>query len=89
MASRAWTDPELDVLREHVGADDWLRRVGSKLRHRTAKALKVRMARMRAECGLGDGRCTDDDDDMEEFNRRAVIASQQLREATLRVGIWA
>lgn len=86
MASRiAWTDDELAVLDRHVDEPDWLRTVASKIGGRTIQALKVRMAKRRAELGLGDGR--GGSDDMDEFNAKAAAASEALLVAIERAGL--
>lgn len=88
MASRPWTDAELTVLERHVDEGNWLSTVSRKLSQRSTKAIKVRMARLRSELGLGDGRRADVDD-MASFHARAITASEMLREATLSVGTWS
>jgi hypothetical protein len=92
MASRAWSDAELALLEAHAEANDWPS-VSCKIRDRTVNAIKVKMSKLRRELGCEDGRFVDGGeraaDAMDHFNENAVIASQQLLEATLRIGAWS
>lgn len=89
MASRPWSSHELAVLELHAQPYD-LASACRKLQDRTQLAVKVRLAKLRAEMGMGDGRRErGGGDEMEEFNATAAIATERLREATLRVGVWA
>lgn len=86
MASRPWSEQELELIERHAPLSDW-RTVLQQLPDRTANAVKVRMTKLRRELGFPDGRGTVDD--WAEYQAKSVVASQQLCEATLRVGRWS
>lgn len=84
MASRAfWTEDEVAVLEEHVHDRAWLGKVLPKL-DRGEQALRCKMAKLRAEMGLSDPRCSES-----SWMRDARMASDRLAEATLAVGRWS
>lgn len=88
MASRPWSDAELELLSSAIQRGEKISAVASKISGRTKLAIKVRMSKLRDKYDLSDARRSDIDD-MDEFNARAVIASQMLLAATLRVGVWS
>lgn len=85
MASRPWTDSEMELLERHAEDNDWAI-VALQIRDRTVNAVKVKMSKLRSELGLADARYCDG---MDHFNQNAIIGSQQLVEATRRVGVWS
>lgn len=87
MASRPWSPAELAVIEQCAGSCD-MRTACRRIRGRTHKAIKVRMAKMRAQLGLGDGRRVDGPSD-DSWIGDAALASQMLLAATLRVGVWS
>lgn len=89
MASRAlWGQDEIAVLDQHIDTPDWLSRVSAKIRGRTITSLKVRMAKRRAELGMGDGRNErGGNDDQEVFNANAITASAALLAAIEAAGV--
>lgn len=81
MASRAfWSDDEIAVLETHINDTHWLDKVSPKL-DRGEAALRCRMARLRAEKGMSDRRCS--------WMRDAREASRMLYERTIAVGRWS
>jgi hypothetical protein len=88
MASRAWSDAELHVLEQHVHDDNWLDAVAERIPDRSLLAIEVRMSRVRSVAGIrGKRGCREEDQD--QANAKAVIATHRLLEATLRVGRWS
>lgn len=93
MASRAlWSPEELAVIEACAPGCD-VARACKDIQGRTRKAIKVRMAKFRASVGFGDGRNErsggDYEADDDRWVKSAVIASQTLLAATLRVGVWS
>jgi hypothetical protein len=86
MASRPWSPDEVAVLEQHVDQPDWLNKAASKISDRTVQAIKVRMAKLRSELGLGDGRRVEIDD-QDVFIATTSLASQQLLAAIQRAGV--
>lgn len=92
MASRApWPPEELELLESLVGKPDWLTVMREKAPKRTINALKIRMAKLRVELGVGDGRRSENEccNYGDAWMGEAVLASQALLAATLRVGVWS
>jgi hypothetical protein len=87
MASRVWTENDLQVLEQHVANDDWLQIVTKHFPDRSAAAIKTRISKLRSELGIK-GRRGGREEDQDRMNAKSVIASQRLLEATLRVGVW-
>lgn len=88
MASRVWTSDDLQVLEQHVSNDDWLEALKGKFPHRSPGAIKIRISKLRSELGIK-GRRGAREEDQDRMNAKSVQASQQLLEATLRVGRWS
>lgn len=86
MASRPWSDSEIALLERHAEANNW-QAVLRYVPDRTVNAVKVRMTKLRRELGFEDARGAKDAQEL--YNADAVIASQKLAEATLRVGRWS
>lgn len=92
MASQPfWSEDELAALDQHIDQPQWLQRVCAIVSGRSIKAIKVRMAKRRAELGLADGRrvdggCLDDSDD--SWMLDAGAASQALLAAIHRAGVY-
>lgn len=74
------------MLEQHVDQPDWLNKAAAKIGDRTVQALKVRMAKLRAELGLGDGRRIEIDDE-DVFNASTALASRQLLAAIQRARV--
>ena len=87
MASRAWSEAEMELIGRHAADNNW-RAVVDRVPDRTETAVKVRMTKLRRELGFEDGRFTACDQ-QERFNENAIVGSQRLAEATLRVGRWS
>jgi hypothetical protein len=85
MASRPWTKRELTLLEEHAEDNDWMV-VALQIHGRSVNAVKVKMSKLRSKLGLADARYCDG---MDHFNQNAIVASEQLREATLQIGKWS
>lgn len=88
MASLPWTEADVEVLEQHVSNDDWLEELAKRFPERSALALKVRMSKVRSALGVK-GKRGAREEDQDRANAKAVIATQKLLEATLRVGVWA
>jgi hypothetical protein len=88
MASRVWTDDDLQVLEQYAENDDWLEAVTGCFPDRSAAAIKTRISKLRSELGIK-GRRGARAEDQDRMNAKSVTASQQLLEATLRVGRWS
>lgn len=86
MASKPWTEPELDELRNHANDDSWLGKLSPALLSRSYASLRIQMTAVRRELGVTMRRGRPSEDDWQE---RAVLASRQLAERTLRVGMWS
>jgi hypothetical protein len=92
MASRAlWSDEEVAILETHVDRPDWLASVSAVIHGRTIAAIKVKMAKLRSNLGLRDGRRVDggcgQDDEEERFIVDTALASQALLAAIERAGL--
>jgi len=88
MASRPWSPEDVTVLEQHVADDDWLETLAEFFPDRTVNAIKVRMSKVRADLGI-QGKRGARAEDQDRSNAKAVVASQRLLEATLRIGVWA
>jgi hypothetical protein len=88
MASRVWTNDDLQVLEQHAGSEDWLEAVMDRFPDRSLAAIKTRISKLRSELGIK-GRRGAREEDQDRMNAKSVTASQQLLEATLRVGRWS
>lgn len=88
MASRAWSEADIEVLESHAENDDWLAAVIDLFPGRTLHAVKTKMSKLRSELGIK-GKRGAREEDQDRANRRAVAASRALLDATLRVGTWS
>lgn len=86
MASKPWTESELDELRAHAEDDSWVSKLSPELLHRSYASLRIQMTAVRRSLGVKMRRGPRNEDDWQE---RAVLASRQLEAATLRVGLWS
>lgn len=86
MASKSWTEPELDELRAHAADDCWLGKLSPALLDRSYASLRIQMTAVRRSLGITMRRGPRSEDDWQE---RAILASRQLEAATLRVGVWS
>jgi hypothetical protein len=86
MASKPWTEAELEELRTHAADDSWAYKLGPELLSRSYASLRIQMTAIRRELGITmrrGPRCEDD------WQARAVLASRQLAARTLAVGMWS
>jgi hypothetical protein len=88
MASRVWSDDDLQVLEQHAANDDWRNALSNIFPDRTDHAIKTRLSKLRSELGLK-GKRGAREEDQDRMNAKSVGASRQLLEATLRVGRWS
>jgi hypothetical protein len=88
MASRPWTAADLAVLERHADNDDWLEIVSVCFPDRSTAAIKTRISKLRSELGIK-GKRGAREEDQDRMNRKSVVASQKLLEATLQVGRWS
>jgi hypothetical protein len=88
MASRVWTTDDLQVLEEHAANDDWREALAGLFPDRSEDAIKTRLSKLRSELGIK-GKRGAREEDQDRMNIKSVAASQQLLEATLRVGRWS
>lgn len=88
MASRVWTDDDLQVLEQHAANDDWRNALSNLFPNRTDHAIKTRLSKLRSELGIK-GKRGAREEDQDTMNAKSVVASQHLLEATLRVGRWS
>lgn len=88
MASRVWSPDDLQVLEQHAHNDDWLDAVTGRFPDRSLAAIKTRISKLRSELGIK-GRRGAREEDQDRANAKAVVATQQLLEATLKVGRWS
>jgi hypothetical protein len=86
MASKPWTEPELDELRAHAADDSWLVKLSPTLLDRSYASLRIQMTAVRRSLGITMRRGPRSEDDWQD---RVVLASKQLAERTLRVGMWS
>jgi hypothetical protein len=86
VATKPWTDAELDELRTHADDDCWLLKLGPRLAGRSYQALAIKMSHVRRDLGVKKRRGQRNEDD---WQARAVLSSQMLAAATLRVGKWS
>lgn len=84
MASRPWSDDELDLLESYAEDRDWLPRAMEALPHRSVNQLRNRMQAVRAQAGMGRTHVHDG-----SWMSAAAAATDRLLEATLRVGVWS
>jgi hypothetical protein len=87
MASRAWSNDDLQVLEDHVANDDWRDALAGLFPDRSDHAIKTRLSKLRSTLGIK-GKRGAREEDQDRMNAKSVGASQQLLEATLRVGRW-
>jgi hypothetical protein len=88
MASRAWTSDDLQVLEDHVANDDWRDALAGLFPDRSEDAIKTRLSKLRSTLGIK-GKRGAREEDQDRMNAKSAVASQQLLEATLRVGRWS
>lgn len=88
MASRVWSNDDLQVLEQHAANDDWRNALADLFPDRTPDAIQTRLSKLRSELGIK-GKRGAREEDQDRMNAKSVVASQQLLEATLRVGRWS
>ena len=88
MASRVWSEADLEILEQHAANDDWLEAVAERFTGRSLAAVKTRMSKLRSEIDIK-GRRGAREEDQDRSNAKAVVASRKLLEATLAVGRWS
>lgn len=88
MASRPWSEDDLQVLEQHADNDDWREALTGLFPDRSEDAIKVRLSKLRSELGIK-GKRGAREEDQDRMNAKSVVATQKLLEATLSVGRWS
>jgi hypothetical protein len=88
MPRNVWSHADLQTLGQHLGSEDWLEAVTECFPGRSIAAITTRMSKLRADLGIK-GKRGAREEDQDRMNAKSVTASQQLLEATLRVGRWS
>lgn len=86
MASRAWSETDVQVLELHVHDEDWRNALSNRFPDRTLDAIKTRLSKLRSELGIK-GRRGAREEDQDRSNAKAVVATQKLLEAIDRAGL--
>lgn len=87
MRGAAWTEAEDELLEDHLDGLDW-QSAAQCLPHRTETAIQSRIKKLRCDTGKT-SRSRVNDRSMNWFWEDAIRGSARLREATVRVGLWA
>jgi hypothetical protein len=79
MASRAWSEQELEALSQNRDRRDWFIAVSGKFVDRSPAALRSMMQKIRADAGMSDQRCVDSAWMADAINgtRRLLVAIEQ------------
>ena len=85
---RAWSPDDTAVLAQLADNDDWMEAASARFPNHSESSLKTKISKLRSELGIK-GRRGAREEDQDRANAKAVIATHQLLEATLRVGIWS